>query len=127
MRLALAQLDPVVGDIPGNRDLLADAIRDATAAGADLFVSGELAVTGYPPEDLLHKRHFLAEAAEAIAALAPLSAGTVCVVGFPEAQGDRVYNAAAILAGGEHVGTYRKIHLPNYGVFDEHRYFDAGD
>ncbi|MFM9139557.1 MAG: nitrilase-related carbon-nitrogen hydrolase, partial [Solirubrobacterales bacterium] len=127
MRLALAQLDPVVGDIPGNRELLADAIGDATAAGADLFVSGELAVTGYPPEVLLITRHFLGVAAEAVATLAPLSTETMCIVGFPEADGDRVYNAAAILAGGEHVATYRKIHLPNYGVFDEHRYFEAGD
>lgn len=126
MRLALAQLDPVVGDIPGNRGMLADAIRDASARGADLFLSAELAVTGYPPEDLLHKRHFLADAGQAIADLAPLSTDIACIIGFPEADGDRVYNAAAVLAGGRHVATYRKIHLPNYGVFDEHRYFDAG-
>lgn len=127
MRLALAQLDPVVGDIAGNREMLAEAIEAACAHGADLFVSAELAVTGYPPEDLLHKRHFLADAREAIASLAPLSAGIACVIGYPESDGERVYNAAAILAGGRQVGTYRKIHLPNYGVFDEHRYFEAGD
>lgn len=126
MRLALAQLDPVVGDIPGNREMLAAAIGDASTRGAELFVSAELAVTGYPPEDLLHKRHFLDDARQAIAELAPLSADTACIIGFPEADGERVYNAAAILAGGRHVATYRKIHLPNYGVFDEHRYFDAG-
>jgi NAD+ synthase (glutamine-hydrolysing) len=126
LRLALAQLNPVVGDIAGNREMLAKAIEAACAHGADLFVSAELAVTGYPPEDLLHKRHFLAEAAEAVATLAPLSRETMCIVGFPEADGDHVYNAAAILAGGEHVATYHKVHLPNYGVFDEHRYFEHG-
>jgi hypothetical protein len=101
--------------------MLAAAIGDASTRGAELFVSAELAVTGYPPEDLLHKRHFLDDARQAIAELAPLSTNTACIIGFPEADGDRVYNAAAVLAGGRHVATYRKIHLPNYGVFVEHR------
>ena len=127
MRLALAQLDPVVGDVPGNRELLARAIGQAREAEADLLVSAELAVTGYPPEDLLHKRHFLRDAGEAIGELATLCGGMTAVIGYPQADGDRVYNAAAVIVDGRHVASYRKIHLPNYGVFDEHRYFTAGD
>lgn len=127
MRLALAQLDPVVGDISGNCDLLGSAIDSAREAGADLFVSAELAVTGYPPEDLLHKRHFLRDAAAAIGDLATRCGEMTAVIGYPQADGDRVFNAAAVIVDGRHVATYRKMHLPNYGVFDEHRYFASGE
>ena len=127
MRIALAQLDPVVGDIPGNLDLLKASLADATEVGADLFCSAELAVTGYPPEALLHKAHFLDDALGAVQELATLANGIVAVVGYPERDGDRVYNSAAVLADGGIAGTYRKVHLPNYGVFDEHRYFVTGN
>ena len=126
MRIALAQLDPVVGDIPGNLELLSGSLREATDAGVDLFCSAELAVTGYPPEDLLHKSHFLDDAFDAVQALAAIADGIVAVVGYPERDGERVYNSAALLADGQIAGIYRKVHLPNYGVFDEHRYFVAG-
>ena len=86
----------------------------------------ELALTGYPPEDLLLRAHFLADARSALEDLAREVTGTTAIVGFPELAGDRVYNAAAVLADGTVQTVYRKIHLPNYGVFDERRYFTAG-
>ena len=126
LRAALAQINPTVGDIPGNARLIADRTAEARDAGAQLVVFPELALTGYPPEDLLLKTHFLDGAARALAELAPTTRGIVALVGFPE-RADDVYNAAALLADGEVAAVYRKIHLPNYGVFDEQRYFQAGD
>ena len=126
LRAALAQINPTVGDIAGNARLIAARTADAREAGAQLVVFGELALTGYPPEDLLLKTHFLDAAADALAGLAAGTRGIVALVGFPE-RGDDVYNAAAVLADGEVAAVYRKIHLPNYGVFDEQRYFQAGD
>ena len=125
LRVALCQINTTVGDIGFNEALIAGGIEAARDAGAQLVAFGELAVTGYPPEDLLHKEHFLRDARAAVERLAKQTKGLVAVVGFPE-HGDRVYNAAAILADGAVAGTYRKIHLPNYGVFDEQRYFAAG-
>src|ERR671932_1382201 len=125
LRVALAQLDTTVGDIDGNAARAADAIQRAREAGAQLVVLPELAVTGYPPEDLLLKTSFVDAAGAAIAALASAAEGIVALVGFPE-RGDDVYNAAAVLAEGRVEAVYRKIALPNYGVFDEHRYFQAG-
>ena len=126
MRLALAQINPVVGDIAGNTGLVAAAMREARDAGAELLVTPELVITGYPPEDLLHKRHFLQEARAAVESLGDVAPGMASLVGFPEHEGDAVFNSAAVITGGGVAGTYRKIHLPNYGVFDEHRYFTAG-
>jgi NAD+ synthase (glutamine-hydrolysing) len=125
LRIALHQVDPTVGDITGNEASLAAAIVAARDAGATLVASGELALTGYPPEDLLHSEQFLTDARAAIERLATRTEGIVAVVGFPE-HDQHVYNAAAILADGRIVGICRKIHLPNYGVFDEQRYFEPG-
>jgi NAD+ synthase (glutamine-hydrolysing) len=125
LRLALCQTDPTVGDIAPNEAAIADAIARARDAGAQLVAFGELAVTGYPPEDLLYKEHFLRDAREAVERLAEQTAGIVAVVGFPE-RDRHLYNAAAILANGRLAAIYRKIHLPNYGVFDEQRYFRPG-
>jgi NAD+ synthase (glutamine-hydrolysing) len=125
LRLALCQTDPTVGDIAANEAALASGIERARVAGADLVAFGELALSGYPPEDLLYEEHFLRDARDALARLAEQTAGIVAVVGFPEHDG-AVYNAAAILADGRIVGIYRKMHLPNYGVFDEQRYFQPG-
>jgi NAD+ synthase (glutamine-hydrolysing) len=122
---ALAQINPTVGDIPGNAAMVADGIRRARDAGAALVVFPELALTGYPPEDLLLKTHFLDSAGAALEELAADARGIVALVGFPE-RGDDVYNAAAVLADGRVAAVYRKVHLPNYGVFDEQRYFQAG-
>jgi len=126
LRLALCQLDPTVGDIAANEAAIADAIAKARAQGAGLVLFGELAVTGYPPEDLLYKEHFLRHAREAVERLAAQTEGLVAIVGFPQLADD-VYNAAAILADGGVAAVYRKLRLPNYGVFDEQRYFRAGE
>jgi NAD+ synthase (glutamine-hydrolysing) len=125
VRLALCQLNATVGDIAGNAERIRVGMRAAAGAGADLVLFPELALTGYPPEDLLLKEHFLADAAAALQELATEAHGTVAIVGFPE-RADDVYNAAAVLADGSVHAIYRKVYLPNYGVFDEQRYFQAG-
>jgi NAD+ synthase (glutamine-hydrolysing) len=125
MRLALQQLNPTVGDLAGNEAAIRDGIGQAKAAGAQIVAFPELAITGYPPEDLLLKEHFLRDARDAVERLAEDAQGIVALVGFPE-RADDVYNAVAILADGELQGIYRKMRLPNYGVFDEVRYFQAG-
>src|SRR3954468_1913524 len=125
LRAALAQIDSTVGDIEGNAAKIADWTGRARDQGASLVVFPELALTGYPPEDLLLKTHFLDAARAALEDLAGQTRGIVALVGFPE-RADDVYNAAAVLADGRVAAVYRKIHLPNYGVFDEQRYFQAG-
>jgi NAD+ synthase (glutamine-hydrolysing) len=125
MRLALHQLNATVGDIAGNERAIRDGILRAKEAGAQVVAFPELALTGYPPEDLLLKEHFLADARAAIERLAEDAQGIVALVGFPERAED-VFNAMAVLADGELQGIYRKMRLPNYGVFDEVRYFQAG-
>ncbi len=125
MRVALCQMNATVGDIAGNAVRIREGIEAARAQHAQLVIFPELAVTGYPPEDLLLRQHFLADARAALEQLAACTDGVVAVVGFPELAED-VYNAAAVLAGGRIHAIYRKNYLPNYGVFDEHRYFQAG-
>ena len=125
MRLALGQINTTVGDVAGNAGLVRDGIRAARRQGADLVLFPELALTGYPPEDLLLKEHFLADAAHALHELACEATGIVALVGFPERAED-VYNALAVLHEGSVHAVYRKVYLPNYGVFDEQRYFQAG-
>jgi NAD+ synthase (glutamine-hydrolysing) len=126
LRLALAQVDVRVGDLEGNARLLRERIAAARDGGAELVLFPELALTGYPPEDLLLKEHFLQACQEALAEIAAEAQGIVALVGFPERAGD-VYNALAVLADGDVHSIYRKMRLPNYGVFDEQRYFQAGD
>lgn len=126
LRLALCQLNATVGDIAGNEAKIRDGLDAATAAGAQLVLFPELALTGYPPEDLLLKEHFLADTRDALERIAAGTADAVALVGFPE-RADDVYNACAVLAGGQVQAIYRKVYLPNYGVFDEQRYFQAGD
>jgi NAD+ synthase (glutamine-hydrolysing) len=125
LRVALAQINPTVGDVEGNAQVIADRIDAARDEGAPLVVFPELSLTGYPPEDLLLKTSFLEEAAAALGELASKADGIVALVGFPELADD-VYNAAAVLADGEVAAVYHKMYLPNYGVFDEQRYFQAG-
>ncbi len=125
MRLALAQVDPVVGDLEGNRDLIVARIEEARAAGADLVLLPELAVTGYPPEDLLLRSSFVRAARASLDEIAAQTTGIVALVGAPLFDGD-LYNACAICGDGEVRGVYHKRFLPNYGVFDEDRYFAPG-
>ncbi len=126
LRCALAQINATVGDIAGNAERIAGATVQARERGAALVVFPELALTGYPPEDLLLRPHFLDDTARALEELAAQTIDVVAIVGFPE-HGDDVYNSAAVLADGRVAGVYRKLRLPNYGVFDEQRYFQAGD
>jgi NAD+ synthase (glutamine-hydrolysing) len=123
--VALAQTNPTVGDIEGNAEKIADWTQRAREEGASLVLFPELSLTGYPPEDLLLKTHFLDQAGAALEELAKDTRGIVSIVGFPEPAED-VYNAAAVLADGRVAAVYRKMFLPNYGVFDEHRYFQSG-
>jgi len=126
LRLSLHQIDVTVGDLAGNEARIRESLRAARAAGAHLAVFPELAVTGYPPEDLLLKPHFLRDARAAVERIARDTGELAALVGFPEQAHEDVYNAAALLADGELKGIYRKVYLPNYGVFDEQRYFQAG-
>ena len=126
MRLALAQVDPVVGDLEGNRALIRAQIEAARTARADLVVLPELAVTGYPPEDLLLRPGFVRAARASLDEIAKAAEGIVALVGVPLLDGG-LYNACAICAGGAVTGFARKRHLPNYGVFDEKRYFVPGE
>ena len=126
MRLALSQIDPVVGDLEGNCDLILDRLQEARRAGADLVLFPELAVTGYPPEDLLLRPGFVHAARKAVERIAAQTRGVVALVGVPLLE-EVLYNACAICADGEITGWARKWHLPNYGVFDEKRYFASGN
>ena len=122
LRVAAAQLDLVVGDLDGNAARILDAYDRAEAAGCDLVAFPELAVTGYPPEDLLLRPAFVAQAREALEKIAARTGRAAAVVGFPEAGRD-LFNAAAVCANGRVLGVYHKHLLPNYAVFDEQRYF----
>ncbi|MEO5724590.1 MAG: NAD+ synthase [Ilumatobacteraceae bacterium] len=126
LRIALAQLNQTVGDLTGNMARIIAAYEAAESAMCDIVAFPELAITGYPPEDLVLKPGFVADN---LAALAELAAGTrrcAAVIGYVAADRD-LYNAAAVCAGGKVLGTYRKRLLPNYAVFDEDRYFTAGE
>jgi NAD+ synthase (glutamine-hydrolysing) len=125
MRLALAQINPIVGDLDGNRALIIQRIADAKSAGADIVVLPELATTGYPPEDLLLRPGFLRAAAESLEQIALEARGIVVLVGSPYLERD-LYNACAVCAGGKVKAMVKKRFLPNYGVFDEMRYFASG-
>jgi NAD+ synthase (glutamine-hydrolysing) len=122
LRVAAAQLDLVVGDLAGNATRILDAYEAAEAADVDLVAFPELTVTGYPPEDLLLRPAFVAEAHEAVTKIAARTGRVAAVVGFPEAGRD-LYNSAAVCVDGRVAGVYRKHLLPNYAVFDEQRYF----
>jgi NAD+ synthase (glutamine-hydrolysing) len=125
MRLALAQLNTVVGDLHGNRDKILSSLEEARAAEADLVLFPELAVTGYPPEDLLLRPGFVTAARRTLDEIVRATAGIVALVGTPWFDRD-LANACAVCADGELRAIYRKHYLPNYGVFDEHRYFAEG-
>lgn len=126
IRLALAQINLSVGDIAGNTACILDYLQKARACGANLVLFPEMALSGYPPEDLLLKPDFIAANARAMRDIQAATQDLIAVVGYPSADDYDLYNAAAIMQNGELVGTYRKHFLPNYGVFDENRYFGAG-
>src|SRR5579871_3559681 len=126
MRLALAQMNSVVGDLDGNRAAVLERLVQARETAADLVIFPELVVTGYPPEDLLLRPAFVRAARRSVEALAAETRGIVALVGAPHLDAD-LYNACFVLADGEIKAVYRKHFLPNYGVFDENRYFASGD
>jgi NAD+ synthase (glutamine-hydrolysing) len=125
LRIALAQINPTVGDVEGNARLALEWIRRAREAGAGIVILPELTLSGYPPEDLLLKSHFLDAVGAALHQVASEVEGIIVVIGFPE-RDVAVYNSAALIAERRVAGVYRKILLPNYGVFDERRYFEPG-
>ena len=128
MRIALGQVDTTVGDLPGNVDLLTAWASRATEADADVVVFPELAITGYPPEDLVLRPAFVDDNLIALDALAAnTTGGCSIVVGFVDRSDRGIHNAAALVAGGQVVARYHKVKLPNYGVFDEARTFTPGD
>lgn len=124
-RIALAQINTTVGDLDGNAAKIVDYMGRARDLGADVVAFPELAVTGYPPEDLLFKRQFIDDNKARALEVAAASTEIVSIFGFVDSDPD-VYNAAAVAHDGKVVGVYHKMHLPNYGVFDEERYFESG-
>ena len=124
-RLAMAQMNATVGDLDGNAERIVASINDARSLGADLIAFPELALPGYPPEDLLLKPQFIRENHEYLRHIATECSGITAIVGFIDSDAD-IYNAASIIHDSEIVGIYHKMYLPNYGVFDEDRYFAAG-
>lgn len=125
LRVALAQMDSTVGDLDGNAARIIEWMGRARDLGADIVAFPELAVTGYPPEDLVLRRSFVADNLEALERIAAATQGIAAVVGFVDMDDD-IYNAAAVISDGRIVYRYRKQYLPNYGVFDEERYFQRG-
>jgi len=127
VRIALAQIDATVGDVAGNADRIAARLEEARKAGAALLATPELALCGYPPEDLLFHRGFRRRIDESLARLAEAARGIDLLVGYPEYSGGVLFNSAAWIRDGLRIANYRKQRLPNYQVFDEKRYFTQGD
>ncbi|MBV2187330.1 MAG: NAD+ synthase, partial [Rhizobium sp.] len=129
LRIAVAQLDPTVGDVAGNLAKAREARSEAASQGADLLLLTELFISGYPPEDLVLKSAFLKACRKAVEQLAVDTAdgGPGVVVGFPREDDKGRYNSVAVLDGGKIIATRDKIDLPNYGEFDEKRVFIAGE
>ena len=126
IRVALAQINPTVGDLAGNAELVIKYLDRARDNGADLVAFPELALTGYPPEDLLLKSHFVRDNLAVLDRIIAVSKDLIVIVGFVDTDGSDIYNAAGLIAGGKLVDSYHKTFLPNYGVFDEERYFQRG-
>ena len=126
LRVAVAQFNATVGDLTGNVERIVQCAAAAKARGAHLLLTPELALCGYPPEDLLLRPDFYRACAQALSDLAARVEGIALIVGHPEARGDARHNAATLIENGRVTATYRKNRLPNYDVFDEKRYFEAG-
>jgi len=127
LRVGICQLNLTVGDLDGNVERMLAALAEVTERGGDVAVFPELAVSGYPPEDLLAKPRFALDCQAALEKIAAATGRCAAVVGLPTAgEGGELFNAAAVCANGAVAGVERKAHLPNYGVFDEQRHFSAG-
>ena len=125
LRIGMAQINTTVGDFKGNTEKILEAIAQGRSLGVDLLTFPELAICGYPPEDLLLKPKFIEENLRSLERVVEGSSGITVVLGFVDAKAD-IFNAAAVIHDRKLVGVYHKIYLPNYGVFDENRYFQAG-
>jgi len=125
LRVGLAQINCTVGDLPGNARKMADALDQARAQGVQLLAFPEMTIPGYPPEDLLLNPSFIRDNLKTLEQFCPLTKGMTVVVGFVDQKED-IFNAAAVLHDGVMAGVYQKMYLPNYGVFDEERYFEVG-
>jgi len=125
LRIGMSQINVTVGDFAGNTQKILEAIAEARSLGVDIVTFPELAICGYPPEDLLFKPQFIEENLRCLEKVVKHTTGLTAIVGFVDAKED-IYNAAAIINDGKLVSIYHKIYLPNYGVFDENRYFQAG-
>jgi len=126
IRIAQAQINTTVGDLGGNTAKVARYIEEAGHKNVDIILFPELAVSGYPPEDLLLKKRFVEHCRHALEELIPKTKGITAVVGLPDEQDGRIFNAAALMHDGKLIDIYHKVELPNYGVFDEKRYFSRG-
>jgi NAD+ synthase (glutamine-hydrolysing) len=126
LRIALAQMNPKVGDLLGNTNKIIEYIDQARAAAAELITFPELTITGYPPEDLVFLPAFVEDNLRCLQKIAIHAQGVAAIVGFVDRAGGSLFNGAALLANGAVAGVYHKICLPNYGVFDEKRYFEPG-
>lgn len=127
MKISLAQINPIVGDFGYNIGKIVEFYDRAISGGSDVVVFPELALCGYPPEDLLLKKHFLKHNQMGLDAIAQRCNKKTLVIGFAQPLGDECYNAAAVITDGKIVDVYKKKLLPNYGVFDERRYFTSGE
>src|SRR4030042_1491810 len=125
LRVGIAQINTTVGDFAGNADKILKVIEESRSSGVDLLTFPELAICGYPPEDLLFKPKFISENLRTLEKVIKASPGITVIVGFVDSRDD-IFNAAAIIHDGNLAGVYHKIFLPNYGVFDEDRYFRSG-
>jgi len=125
LRIALAQINPTIGDFEGNTSKILSCIKKAKKVGVQLVAFPELAITGYPPEDLLLKTKFIEDNLDALKKIQKNVGDITVIVGFVDRKDD-IYNAAAIIYNKKLIDTYHKMYLPNYGVFDEYRYFQAG-
>lgn len=127
IRIALAQINVTVGDLAGNEQKIKESIQKARQWQADLIAFPELAITGYPPEDLLLRPQFVQDHIDCLQRIVLTTRDITAIVGFADREKEKLFNAAAIMSHGKLIAVYHKIHLPNYGVFDEERYFEAGD
>ncbi len=127
LRIALAQINVTVGDFKGNEKKIVDNIRIAKNLNVDLIVFPELAITGYPPEDLLLRPQFIEDNLKCLQRIITKTKNITAIVGFADSVNESLFNSAAVLNNGKLYGVYNKIHLPNYGVFDERRYFEQGN
>ena len=127
MKIALAQINSFVGDIENNSNVIIKRAKEASIRGAELFITPELSICGYPPEDLVLREDFLDACSKALKKIAKAMPSIKMIVGHPLKKGSKIYNAASLLFNGKIQGTYFKQTLPNYGVFDENRYFEPGE